>query len=99
MIGAKTKLKIAQRNKRLAIKSKVFHGNESGARQGSSCKNISNSLADVLNDENERQQSNYVSDYNLYDSESIHSSEVTLGTSVLKQDTSSDGNNGLCDNK
>ena len=51
---AKTKLKIAQRNKRLAIKPKWFHRNESGARPGSSCKNISNSLADVLNDKNER---------------------------------------------
>ena len=98
MIGAKTKIKIAQRNKRLAVKSKVFHGNESGARQGSSCEDTDDNLAYVLNDD-DGQYSSHVLNHDLSDNKSIHSLVTNSSTVVLKQDTSSDGNKGLCDNK
>ena len=101
MIGAKTKSKIVQRNKRLAIRTKVFHGNEYGARQGSVCKNTNNSCAYRSDDENKKYQSNCVPDHDLTvcDSELIYSSVINSRTSVLKQDTPVGGKEGLYVNK
>ena len=101
MIGAKSKSKIVQRNKRLAIRTKVFNGNESGAWQGSVCKNTNNSSAYRSDDENKKYQSNCVPDHDLTvcDSEPIYSSVINSRISVLKQDTPVGGKEGLCVNK
>ena len=79
----------------------MFHGNESGARQGSICKSTNNSSAYRSDDENIKYQSNCVLDQDLtvcY-SELIHNSVINSRTSVLKQDTPVGGKEGLCVNK
>ena len=65
----------------------MFHGNESGARQGSSCKDTYDNFSHVLNDDDE-QVSSHVLNYDLSENESIHSLVNNLSTFVVEQDTS-----------
>ena len=65
----------------------MFHGNESGARQGSSCKDTYDNFSHVLNDDDE-QVSSHVLNHDLSENESIHSLVNNSSTFVVEQDTS-----------
>ena len=65
----------------------MFHGNESGARQGSSYKDTYDKFSHVLNDDDE-QVSSHVLNHELSENESIHSLVNNSSTFVVEQDTS-----------